>query len=261
MLKKEFRETIRLSILMMIALLSIIFLYKLKIFSPILGFENSSGEMNPVKISDHFDVFIAASVITIVSGIFGLSLFGSEHKDNAFEYLFSAPISKFKIIFLKVITRLMALIPFFAVYVSIYISHTGNDLFVNSFGLKFLNPKFFISWAVFIFFISFFPSIFRQRNWIAITNLVTFITLFLLPVAIKKGLLISKFQFVNPGNIQVLSFGIGMLVVFIISGAAFFFAYKRFDLKEQSFIGKSYVTISLSPLLLLIGASIVVLLN
>ena len=255
MLRKEFREIIKPVLITVFVLVLIPFLYK--ILPGFMGrsIENLSESMG---ILQTFDLYLIALIITRESGVFGSSIFRSEYRDNAFEYLFSSPIQVSRVLTIKAVTRLSALMIFLTVYIFIFYSHT--DIEVNSILTDsiFLNPKFFISWIMFLFFISLFPSIFKKKNWIAITSLVTLLSIFILPIALKKILLSSKFRFTNNNDTDVLVFMIGMAVVFIISCVAFYFSYKRIDLKESFFEGNRYVLIALIPQIVLIVISILV---
>ncbi|MCK4890586.1 MAG: hypothetical protein KAS97_11695 [Candidatus Aminicenantes bacterium] len=261
MLKKEFMYILKPTLMIMGVLLVLVSLFKLNLDWLILGFQDKSGLMTEVGMSNHFDLFIAALIITFTSGGFGADTFRSEYRDNAFEYLFSSPVSKVKIIFLKVIPRLTALIPFLVVYTLIFLSHIKNDVFAKSEGTTLLNPVFFIFWVIFIFFISMFTSIFRQKNWIAVTSIITLFSIFIFPSAIKAFLLKGGAQIVSSDTIRGVSFFVGLFIVFLISAIAFFFAYKTFDVKAQSFRGGKFVLISLIPQLVLIIISIFILIG
>lgn len=258
MLKKEFRDIIKPTLIIMCLILILPLINLLNPDSLIFGYQSTNGKMNDIKISQPFDLYIIAIIITIASGAFGSGMFRSEYKDKAFEYLLSSPIPKTKIITLKVFPRLIVIVLFLIIYISIFLAHPGSDIFSNVSESTFLNPAFFTVWTIFIFFISFFPSIFKQQNWIAVTSLMTLISIFVIPVAIKTVLLRSGIRSVNTDNVWAFSFVTGMFIVFLISAIAFYLTCKNFDLKEQFFQGNKYSIISLIPQVILFVISIIV---
>ena len=261
MLKKEFRYILKPALTTISVLLIMLLLFRFNLDWLISGFRSKSGLMAEMGMSNHFDLFIAALIITFTSGGFGLGIFKSEHEDKAFEYLFSSPLSKARIIALKVIPRLVALIPFFLIYLLSFLPHTKNVVFSTSGGTTLFNPLLFLFWILFIFFVSMFFSIFSQKNWVAVTSLVTLLSVFIFPAAIKSFFMKGGIQAGNYDAIRGVSFIIGLLLVFLITSTAFYVSFKSFDVKEQSFRGDKFVLISLIPQLILIIISIFILIG
>ncbi len=255
MLKKELRDVIKAALPVMLILG--LFLLLNKIFPGFLGKEILAIS-EKVGISGSIDLYLIALVLTIVAGSLGSGAFKSENKDNAFEYLLSSPIPGSKIILYKVLPRLAVLVMFLIVYFLVFLSHTSveiNNMLSHS---VFINPKFFVIWALFIFFISFFPSIFRQKNWIAVSSLATLVMVFVVPVALNKILLLMELQSANTNDTKIISFLTGMGIVSLVSVIAFFYSFKNFDLKESFFEGKRFSLFTLIPQLILLVASIFV---
>lgn len=98
MLKKEFREIIVPTLLR----LSILLLF------PLIGLleigQYISGPSYYMFIS-----FILGLVTIWIASTYGIDAFRNEHKDQALEYLFSFPLSKFKIALYKLIPRISIL--------------------------------------------------------------------------------------------------------------------------------------------------------
>lgn len=255
MLKKELRDIMKPVLPVMLILGLFLSLYKL--FPGILGREILAIS-EKLGISMSIDLYLIALVLTIVAGSLGSGAFKSENKDDAFEYLLSSPLPGSKIILYKVLPRLTVLVMFLIVYILVFLSHTTveiNNMLSHS---VFINPKFFVFWTLFIFFISLFPSIFRQKNWIAVSSLTTLLMVFVVPVALKKILFLLEFQSANTNDTKIISFLTGMGLILLVSAIAFFYSFKDFDLKECFFEGKRYSLFTLIPQMILLVASIYV---
>ncbi|MCP4218331.1 MAG: ABC transporter permease subunit [bacterium] len=110
MFKKEFNDILKPTLLRLIPLFIYPVLLLLSTFNIGLGGEYQSGDLYIVFI------FVFMAQVVWIAGNYGLNIFSGEYRDNAMEYLFSFPFSKGRIIYYKLMPRLLVLLGLHVVY-------------------------------------------------------------------------------------------------------------------------------------------------
>lgn len=184
------------------------------------------------------DIFEAVFFVTIVlfSVYAGATLFQSEKKDRAFEYLFSLPLSRIKILLLKLLPRMIILI------LLIIISNLVFKMGIIRNGFIF----------IFLFFVSVFLSIGIDSIMINLTGvlilyiLFDFLWLILMNLFFLHGLesrgawISSTFQF------------LATLLILIPIGTAFWLTFKKMDVKPIKLQMRTYYAIVFPTVIILI---------
>ena len=179
-------------------------------------------------------IFITTVIIYAVYA--GASIFQSEKKDRAFEYLFSLPVSRTKILLIKLVPRITILIllviilklffhisvadvgiTFFVLFfVSTFLSIGTNSIIINLIGVYMLYYVFYILWQILMNF-SFLHGLESRGAWI-----------------------IPTFQL------------IAAAILLVPMGTAFWLTFKRMDVKPLKLQMRTYYAIVLPTLAALI---------
>jgi hypothetical protein len=191
------------------------------------------------KLSEIFNfMFVITSVAFSIAS--GLTIFQSEKKDRAFEYLFSLPLSRFRILTYKIFPRLMLLILLLLISVPFSVF---DDIWFNGFNSVIL---FLISAVMSISFnslliggigISFFFYVYYQTSQI--------INLYFI------GFDLQKFESAFPP-----AFHSSLLVAVILLiplGIAFWVTFKKLDLKPLKLQMKFYYSVVLPTLIIFVS--------
>lgn len=184
------------------------------------------------------EIFSAVFLTTILfyAVYAGATIFQSEKKDRAFEYLFSLPVSRSKILLMKLIPRLVILI--LLVIISIFFFKIG----VGDFGITFLD----------LFFISVFLSIGINSTLI---NLFGVLMVFYIQYSLFEILMNYSFshglEYRGDWIIPVFQL-IATALLLIPMGTAFWLTFKRMDVKPMKFQMRTYYAIVLPTLVVVI---------
>jgi ABC-type transport system involved in multi-copper enzyme maturation permease subunit len=186
--------------------------------------------------SDIFSVVLVATVVAFAV-YSGATIFQSEKKDRAFEYLFSLPVSRFEILKTKILPRLVMLLAL----IVILAFFTGlKSSFDN--GITFL----------FLFFISIFLSLTIHSVIIGLLGVMLlyyiyyFIYRILLYFSLRYDLRITGFLGLSLGKL------IPALLLLIPFGIAFWLTFKKMDVKPMKLQMRTYYAIVLPTLAVLI---------
>jgi len=179
-------------------------------------------------------IFITTVIIYAVYA--GATIFQSEKKDRAFEYLFSLPLSRWKILQMKILPRIIILI----LLVIILILFFNVD--ISIFGITFLV----------LFFVSAFLSI--GINSIVI-NLIGVFMLYYVYEFLWK-ILTYFFDSKNisiPGSLGIITFQLFATALLLVPmGIAFWLTFKKMDVKPMKLQMRTYYAIVLPTLAVLI---------
>ena len=265
MLKKELRDIFKpaagilsiLSIVPLLALLNVslhgtLYLVTVRVYR-ILKAVN--GNMYVLSF-----LFLLGVLVLWIANILGLSSFKYEYKDKAFEYLFSFPVSKYRILRDKLLSRFVVLAVLVAIYEVLALLFFVELRPVQGSLFFFFDPVFFPVWALFFFLASFFIGLFEQKNWIAVISLVTFMGTILTSLAVQTLIKASGTAALRGSNLNGISFLLGTLIILGILGTAFFTVYKKFDMKSSGIHSRRFTLLTLPPLLFLIIAGFFILL-
>lgn len=179
------------------------------------------------KLSDIFH-FVFLVTIIIYPVVAGLTVFQSERKDRAFEYLFSLPLSRLEAIRYKIAPRFLFLL--LLIIASIFFSIFKNVL-INGLNL------------IVVFFISAFMSI-------SITSFVTGVVWvsFIFFVYYQASRVIhliyigwDRLKYKDFSTVALLSDLITAALLLIPIGAAFWMTFKKFDVKPLKSQLKFYI--------------------
>jgi len=184
------------------------------------------------------DIFSAVFITTVIiyAVYAGAMIFQSEKKDRAFEYLFSLPVSRLRILLAKMAPRLAILI-FLIIVLALFF-----DLDIAAFGITFL----------LLFFISAFFSIGINSIIINLIGVIMLYYIFhflwriLMNYSILHGLE-SRGAWIIPA-FQL----IGAALLLVPMGIAFWLTFKKMDVKPMKLQKRTYYTIVFPTVIVLI---------
>jgi ABC-type Na+ efflux pump permease subunit len=225
MLKKEVRDSLRreLECLLLLGAIPLAFIWDRFVVKFGWGFRDIfSG------------VFLTTVIIYAVYA--GATIFQSEKKDRAFEYLFSLPVSRSKILLMKLVPRiiiLFLLVIILQLFFEVHVADIGITYFV-------------------LFFISAFLSIGTSSIMI---NLIGVLMLYYVYYAL--WMILMNFYFFHGlesrGSWIIPAFQLFAAALLLVPmGTAFWLTFKRMDVKSMKLQLKTYYAIVLPTLVILI---------
>jgi hypothetical protein len=185
------------------------------------------------------DIFTGVFLTTVIIYAFysGATIFQSEKKDRAFEYLFSLPVKRLKILAMKILPRLIILV------ILVMILALFFQLDITAFGISFL----------LMFFVSTFFSI--GINSIII-NLIAVIMLYYLHYSLWQILMnysiLHGLEYLGDWSIPAFQL-IAAALLLVPMGTAFWLTFKRMDVKPLKFQMRTYYAIVFPTLVILIA--------
>jgi ABC-type Na+ efflux pump permease subunit len=187
------------------------------------------------KLSDIFHYVFLATIIAYPLAA-GLTIFQSEKKNRAFEYLFSLPLSRFKILLYKIAPRFMFLL--LLIIASIFFSIFDN-IWINGFNL------------IVVFFISTFLSISINSFVIGVIGISFFYSAYTQASRSIHVIFIGwdPAKFNDFSTVALLFNLLTAALLLIPMGTAFWMTFKRFDVKPLKWQLKSYLYIVVSTVL------------
>ncbi len=229
MLRKEFYDAFRKLIESLLVLLAIPLAYILDIV--LFDFSWTTDEIvNYVFIITVF-VYVLYSGSTILN---------SEKKNRAFEYLFSWPLPRWKMILYKILSRLafLVLLLFISLFFSIF-----KNFFIDGFNL------------IVLFFITIFLSIAVRAIILNIIGvLFTYLVYYFTSTIIKYLVLTSTSELQGYPASNFLLFHLLPAVLLLIPlGTAFWITFKNLDLKPLKLQLKPFIYISIPTVLILVS--------
>jgi ABC-type transport system involved in multi-copper enzyme maturation permease subunit len=256
MFKKEFRDILkptllRLSVLLIVPLLALfkVPIRKISLFLFAGVFRFIKGPAYHVDIYMIGFIFLLGIMIFWIANFYGTNAFKGEHKDRAFEYLLSFPFSKSRILLYKLVPRFAVVVVLTAVY-EIFAFRYLVPLEDIRGGLFFIvDPVFFPFWVLFFLMAGFFLGLFEQKNWIAVVTLSVFLAVIFISIGLCKSVLRAiEPEILYRSYFTGLSFLVGVFVILMVLGAAFFVVYRKFDMKSPGRYAQRYAFIVLPPL-------------
>lgn len=192
------------------------------------------------SFSEVFEYF-SLMVLIIYPLIAGVTIFQSERKDRAFEYLFSLPLSRFKIILYKIFPRFLFLI--LLIVASIILS-IFKDNVLNEFNLLIL------------FFISLFLSFAFSSVVIGLVGIGAVFWLFY-SISQCTNFIIWRPEAVSSIQPNFPSQLISAAMLLIPLAVAFWITFKNLDVKPLKLQIRLYLFITLSTLVILVPLTVV----
>jgi hypothetical protein len=266
MIKKEFRDIIPFTLLVLTGLFIVPLLALFKV--SITGIVNflviflfpilKSGPANIYMTSF---TFLLGFIIFLTANNYGFQAFRYEHKDQALEYLLSFPFSKYRVLLYKLIPRIAILFLLTLLYEVLAFYYLIPMRPLQGVFFFLMDPIFFPFWVLFILAAGFFVGLFEHKNWIAVVSLLVFLGFIVISLGIK-----TIIRSINPGMAQNIclsgvSFVLGTLVIMVVLGTGFLLVYRKFDMKSNSIFAKRFVRIVLPALTSLTALSIYLLIS
>jgi hypothetical protein len=211
--------------------------------------------------SEKFIIMLGLWLLT-ASMFLGLSPFAMDSRQKGMEYLLSLPISRRRLLLIKLLPRLAAVVLFYGIFFLLY-GHMGNDAFGGYFAFFSLSyfALFFISFS----FSSIHENFIVQSIWAGFA-LCGYLTLCSLIVTLgfawnSNFSLGSLWRFGHFGNLVYDSSGwITAIAVFLLLLAPFivsyFLAFKKFDLKSSRVFNRCHLLLFIPLLFLALAASL-----
>lgn len=266
MIKKEFRDIIQFTLLLLACLLIVplLVLFRISITGvvnflvvslfPIL--KSGAGNMYMTGFTFHLGF-----IIFLIANHYGFHAFHSEHKDRAFEYLLSFPFSKYRILLYKLIPRIGILFLLTILYEALAFYYLIPLRSIQG-GLFFLmDPVFFPFWVLFVLAAGFFVGLFEQKNWIAVVSLMVFLGFIFISLGIKTIMPSVSSGMAQNIYLNGLSFVLGTLVIMVVLGTCFLLVYRKFDMKSNSIFARRFAGFVLPLLTTLTALGIYLLIN
>lgn len=229
MLKKEISDSLKTFILCLLLLLGVPLGFALDKIIIHFGW----------NFSDLFNfMFLMTTVAFPIAA--GLTIFQSEKKDRAFEYLFSLPLSRFQIIMYKVLPRLALLLVLIiaSALLSVY-----TNIWLNGFNL------------VVLFSISVVMSISFSSLWLGAVGIAFFFygyyTTSRIIYPIFTGWDPEKYILISAST-ELLHSMLAAALLLIPLGTAFWMTFKKLDVKPLKLQMKSFYSIVLPTLIIFI---------
>jgi hypothetical protein len=221
MLKKEFRDTLRILLESSVMLLAVPLII---LMSLIMGFKVNYGQL--IKITLIITVFA-------FSGYSGLGMFLWEKRDKGFEYLLTLPMSRLKLFIYKLLPRMILLILLLGTWVLVFNMPVKNYIVVLIFiqlAAACLSLAFnsYFAALIGIILLGFFYSL--------SSRFITFV------FYRWRGISIDPFAVISPYVLAALLLGIPL-------GISFLLAFRNFDLKPYKYVIKPYLFIAMPMLL------------
>jgi len=182
-------------------------------------------------------LFIIQWGVLIFSLVSGLSLFARERQQRGIEYMLTLPYSRYRLLAIKALPRLAALIVFFLIYVALASLLAGPDALATYFPL----PTGMFLYAILSLFLlgvshSAFPENFVLLTLVAL--FAAFLHFFWLAVFFRFSLLKIFDRYLDPSGFQFGFIGfVGILLPLVL---AFSLSFRRFDLRLSQGFGRSF---------------------
>jgi hypothetical protein len=220
-----------------------------------------AGRLQAEPFSGEKAVIMLGLWLLVFSMFLGLSPFAMDSKQQGMEYLLTLPLSRRRLLFIKLLPRLAAVVLFYLAYVVLYVS-LGDAAFGGGFA--------FFSLAYFaLFFISFSLSVVHenfivQSIWAAIAlsghlALCLFVVMqgfswkFRMPAAWVGSSIWHNLAYDVPTLIAAIAVFVLMAAPFLLS---IFIAFKKFDLKPAPAFNRRHLLTFLPLLLVAFGISL-----
>jgi ABC-type transport system involved in multi-copper enzyme maturation permease subunit len=238
MLKKEFHDSLRVLLECSLLLLSI----PVFIIMDVLFFQVNLDPRELVQT-------VAICTLMIFAIYSGLTLFHREEKDRSYEYLFSLPLSRSKILLCKIFPRISLLSLLLFIFVFLF-GIENVDLFVRNYN---------VLWTIIVFFLFalFFSLAFRN---LAVGFTGMYILLVIYDMSLRFSINVfehilyySYYDRISDYRYNIFRNAVyilpGLLIV-IPLGISFFLAFKRLDLRPPAHRVKPYLYIALPVILI-----------
>jgi ABC-type transport system involved in multi-copper enzyme maturation permease subunit len=179
----------------------------------------------------------------------GVSIFQSEKKDRAFEYLFSLPVSKLKILLYKILPRFILLGLMIVLFLVLMEPVFYNPL-VPSLGSSLEKVLFFVLLYVFFFFLSVILSIAFSSVVMAFIGVCLLAVLRTFAGRTLDFIVIKAIHYNFPRTFHFNQY-LSAALLLIPIGIAFWITFKNMDVKPFKLQMKKYYIITISTIVIL----------
>lgn len=214
----------------------------------------------PEHISALFYILFFAGITMTTAGFLSMSSFRAEYIDSAFEYLFTFPISRNRIILNKLFPRIILLTCLLVIYEILAVFYIIPLRPIQGPMFFLIDPLFFPAAVIFLFLSGFFLGIYEQKNWGAVVSLITLISLVITTSGIKSLLRQTGASQWEPMLLTGLSFITASLLILAAIYLAAVSEFRRMDVRSLSLYTRRFAIRALLPLSLVSITSIVILL-
>jgi len=207
-------------------------------------------------------LFLFSLTILVAANVLGFNAFRKEHEDQAFEYLLTFPVSKARILFHKLIPRLLVLGGMIFAYIAATLAAGWEGRAVPGKLFFLIDPVFFPFVVLTVFFCGFLIGIFEQKDLVSVVTLLSFLSLFALPAG--ASILLEPLY---PGSWSMLwrnglSFIIGATALLLILGASALPIFLKMDVRSLSLTGRRFTRRAIGPLAVLcLGSFLLILIK
>jgi len=221
MLKKEFRDTLRILLESSVMLLAVPLIF---LMSLIMGFTINYVELTKI---------IAIITVFVFSGYSGLGMFLGEKRDKGFEYLLTLPVSRLKLLIYKLLPRFVVLMLYLVTWALVFNMPIKDYMVV----------LIFIQLAAVCLSLAFNSYFAALIGIILLGFLYSLSSRFIVFLFIRwQEISIDPFAIISPYVLAALLLGIPLAIAFLL-------ALRNFDLKPYKYVIRPYLFIAL-PLLL-----------
>jgi len=266
-LKMEWRNTLKAGIMCLALLLPGLVIALLKIpaagalqFIVVRAFKILNGGIERPGLV--LLLLLYSLAVLVAANVLGFNAFRREHEDQAFEYLFTLPVAKTRILAAKLIPRLLFLGGLLAIHAAVSFLTVLKWRPIQGKLFFLIDPVFFPVVVLTFFFSGFLIGMFEQKDLVSIVTLLSFLSL----VALPAGALIILDP-VFPASWTMLykngaSFALGALALLLILGASALSTFGTMDIRSLSSSGRTFARRALAPLgILCLGSFLIILLK
>jgi ABC-type Na+ efflux pump permease subunit len=181
---------------------------------------------------------VLVALIFVYAAYAGATIFSAEKKDHAFEYLFSLPVSRTRILATKLLPRLGCLLVLYAV-----LTILSRSPFFSSVGLM----------LAFIFFVEVFLSFAIDSVVIGLLGILLFLGLYYFMQPTFSFIAWNLHLIPSLTSSLMIIRSLSALILLLPFGIAFWIVYRRLDAKPLNLQRKPYFLILLPTLLVFIS--------
>ncbi len=193
-------------------------------------------------------LFFFAVILMVIANHYGFSMFAPEHKDGAFEYMMTFPMSRRRLFWRKLAPRLTVLAGLLSVYLVSAVLTFGISPAEKGKFYMFVDPLFMPLWVLFLLLAGGMLSFFQQKNIMAVVTEVTILAVLFIPIGLYDVL--DRFfpSLAAEPDMTSYCLAFGVLAILVILGSVFVPVYRRFDMRGMGYFGKKYALRVLPPL-------------
>jgi len=253
MLKMEWRNALKPGILCLALLFPGLIVSLLKIsvadflnFALVKAFKILSGSVEQPYL--FLLLFSFALAILVAANVLGFNAFRKEHEDQAFEYLFTLPVSRKRILTVKLVPRLLTLGGLLMIYEAAALLEVLKWRPIQGKLFFLIDPVFFPAVVLAVFFSGFLIGIFEQKDLVSVVTLLSFLALFAFPAG--AAILLERIFPASWGLLYKngLTFVLGELLLLMILSVSALPLFGKMDVRSLPSTSRTFARRALGPL-------------